>query len=81
MFGLLCAPSDPMALAAALNRLYGAPELCARLGQAARATVLQDHTWSAVVRRILSLACVEPAAELRGGDDLGPLMETTKLPS
>src|SRR6266849_8208211 len=60
--GLLCAPSDPMALAAALNRLYGAPELCARLGQAARATVLPDHTWSAVVRRILSLACVEPAA-------------------
>ena len=66
--GLLCAPSDPTALAAALNRLCCAPELRVRLGQAARATVLRDHTWNAVVHRILSLACVEPAAEPRGGE-------------
>jgi glycosyltransferase involved in cell wall biosynthesis len=62
--GLFCAPGDPTSLAAALLRLYRAPELRARLGRAARATVLRGHTWDAVVRRILS-AGFEPATERR----------------
>jgi glycosyltransferase involved in cell wall biosynthesis len=54
--GLLCPPGDPSALAAALDRLRCDPALRARLGQAARETVLRDHTWDAVARRILELA-------------------------
>lgn len=54
--GLLCPAGDPLALAATLERLRRAPRLRARLGQAARATVLRDHTWEAVARRILDLA-------------------------
>ncbi|HZD10773.1 MAG TPA: glycosyltransferase family 4 protein [Candidatus Binatia bacterium] len=54
--GLLCPAGDPMALAAALERLRRAPRLRARLGQVARASVLRDHTWESVARRILDLA-------------------------
>jgi len=61
--GLLYPPNNPSALATALDRLRCAPEVRARLGRAARATVLRDHTWSAVVQQILSLARLEPAAE------------------
>ena len=57
--GLFCLPGDPVTLAEALDRLRWEPELRTRLGQVARATVLQDHTWDAVVRRILQLAGVE----------------------
>jgi glycosyltransferase involved in cell wall biosynthesis len=59
--GLLCPPGDVTALAAALNRLRVEPDLRKRLGQAARAAVLRDHTWDATARRILSLAFPEPA--------------------
>jgi len=61
--GLLYPPGNPSALATALDRLRCAPEVRARLGRAARATVLRDHTWSAVVQQILAVACREPAAE------------------
>ncbi len=61
--GLLCPPGDSVALAGALYRLYSKPELSARLGQAARATVLREHTWEAVVQRILHLAGLKPAPE------------------
>ena len=54
--GVLCPPGDAGALAAALDRLRGAPGLRARLGEAARAAVRRDHIWAAVVRRILGLA-------------------------
>lgn len=54
--GLLCPAGDPLALAATLERLRRAPRLRARLGRAARAAVLRDHTWEAVGRRILNLA-------------------------
>jgi glycosyltransferase involved in cell wall biosynthesis len=40
--GLLVPPADPVALADALQRLAGDPELRARLGDAGRATVLRD---------------------------------------
>jgi glycosyltransferase involved in cell wall biosynthesis len=53
--GLLCEPGDPVALAAELDRLRDA-DLRSRLGRAARATVLDGHTWHAVVSRILQLA-------------------------
>ncbi len=62
--GLLCPAGDPAALAAALDRLRREPELRARLGQAARASVLRDHTWHMIAQRILHLAGLEPASLL-----------------
>lgn len=62
--GLLCPPGDVMALAIALERLWQSPELCSRLGQAARHTVMQAHTWDAIAQRILTLA---DATRLIGG--------------
>src|SRR5881296_3441073 len=50
--GLLCAPGDSAALAAAL----------ARLQRAARANVLREHTWEAVATRVLELAAPDPVA-------------------
>ncbi|HUS17423.1 MAG TPA: glycosyltransferase family 4 protein [Chloroflexia bacterium] len=54
--GLLCPPDDPAALAVALDRLREDPALGRRLGAAARAAVMRDHTWDAVADRILALA-------------------------
>ena len=71
--GLLCPPGDASALAGALYRLYSQPAWSARLGQAARATVLRDHTWDAVVQRILELACLKPTPEPQ------PLMEVARI--
>jgi glycosyltransferase involved in cell wall biosynthesis len=56
--GLLTTPGDATELAAALERLRRAPELRIRLGNAARATVLRNHTWDTVVQRVLHLAGV-----------------------
>jgi len=65
--GLLTTPGDAAELAAALERLRTLPDLRTRLGNAARATVLRDHTWDVVVRRVLHLAgldaCSLPATE------------------
>ena len=71
--GFLCPPGDASALAAALYRLYSQPAWAAGLGQAARATVLRDHTWDAVVQRILELTCLKPAPEPQ------PLMEEARI--
>ena len=54
--GLLCPPGDAAALAVALERLRCEPAVRARLGRAARATVLGTHTWDAVAARVLELA-------------------------
>jgi glycosyltransferase involved in cell wall biosynthesis len=54
--GLLVAPGDVAALAAGLERIRREPELGLRLGQAARAQVLRNHTWGGAVQRILELA-------------------------
>lgn len=53
--GLLCSPGNAGELAQALARLYREPALGLRLGRAARETVARDHTWSAVVTRLLEL--------------------------
>jgi glycosyltransferase involved in cell wall biosynthesis len=63
--GLLCPPGDVRALAGALGKLQQAPALRAQLGQAGRATVLRDHTWDAVVGKILEIAGVERVQNLR----------------
>ena len=54
--GLLYPPGDAVALAAALERLRREPALRQRLGRAARALVLRQHTWAAVARRIVQFA-------------------------
>ena len=64
--GLLCPPGDAGALAAVLDRLRREPELRARLGESARETVIQKHTWDAVVTRIFHLAGLEVFPEHRG---------------
>ncbi|PIG93632.1 glycosyltransferase family 4 protein [Gloeocapsopsis sp. IPPAS B-1203] len=53
--GLLCAPGDVLQLAALLYQLRLQPELRSRLGQAARKTVLENHTWDVVVQKTLRL--------------------------
>ncbi|WP_416673911.1 glycosyltransferase family 4 protein [Egbenema bharatensis] len=56
--GLLYQPGNPTALATQLSLLYHQPALRSHLGQAARSTVLQTHTWEQVVQKVLSLAPV-----------------------
>jgi glycosyltransferase involved in cell wall biosynthesis len=65
--GLLCPPGDAGALAAALAGLCADPGLRQRLGEAARATVLRQHTWEAAVTRILRLAEAIPSPGLVAG--------------
>jgi glycosyltransferase involved in cell wall biosynthesis len=54
--GRLVTAGDPAALAGALRALAEHPDERARLGAAARRTVLSAHTWDTVVGRIIS-AC------------------------
>jgi glycosyltransferase involved in cell wall biosynthesis len=67
--GLLCPPGDAPALAAALDLLHGDAALRQRLGNEARATVLRNHTWEGVARRLFALArsTEEPVAASGGG--------------
>lgn len=60
--GLLVAPGDVRALAAALIRLERDAALRLRLGQAGRAHVTEHHTWRSVLDRVLTLAGVQPDA-------------------
>lgn len=57
--GILCPPGDAIALASALENLWKSPALCTRLGQKARQTVLQHHTWERVAQQILQIAGLE----------------------
>ena len=57
--GLLYQPDDPGGLAAALQVLALDPAYAARLGESGRARAVADHSWDAVVARILGLAGVE----------------------
>jgi phosphatidyl-myo-inositol dimannoside synthase len=54
--GLLVPPDDPGALATAIKRVLGEPDLSKQLGQAARSRVLKELTWEGVTGRILHAA-------------------------
>jgi glycosyltransferase involved in cell wall biosynthesis len=56
--GLLCPPGETASLAHMLERLQSDPALCNRLGEAARAQVLANHTWQTAAQRVLDLAGV-----------------------
>ena len=58
--GLLCPPGEPAALGRALEKLMADPALRRTLGNAARRTVVQAHSWHTVTQRILSLADLLP---------------------
>lgn len=51
--GLLIPPGDTEALAAAISRLMSDPQLCQRLGEAARATVAERFSLDTALRRLL----------------------------
>ena len=53
--GLLVAPGDPVALAAALQRIGSEPALAARLGEAGRQAVVDGFTISESAQRIAAL--------------------------
>jgi len=54
--GLLCPPGDSGAFGAAFKSLRQSPELAARLGSAARRSMVESHTWLMAVGKILALA-------------------------
>lgn len=54
--GLLYPAGDVARLGQLLHKLYKDPAMKARLGHAARETVLKDYTWDSVGRRILRIA-------------------------
>ena len=56
--GVLVAPSDPTALAAALDDLAASPQRRARMGRHGRLLAEERHSWNRVVTRILELAGV-----------------------
>jgi glycosyltransferase involved in cell wall biosynthesis len=57
--GLLVAPDDPVALAGALRRLHGDPDLAARLGSAGRDTVRQRFDGERLARQLADLFLAE----------------------
>lgn len=54
--GLLCTPGEPGHLLGRLLTLHSDPELRARLGAAARQTILDGHTWDHVAASIAGIA-------------------------
>jgi glycosyltransferase involved in cell wall biosynthesis len=54
--GLLCEPDNPRSLAEQLRLLRDAPALRLKLGAAARAAAVKNHTWLEVTRRIFMRA-------------------------
>jgi glycosyltransferase involved in cell wall biosynthesis len=81
--GLLCEPGDTEELARQLARLHGDAGLRARLGAAARQTILGGHTWRHVAGRILALAesCRHtslPSAALKSGSHQSPAKQSVR---
>ncbi len=60
--GLIVPPEDPEAMAAALERLHGDPDLRTRLGAEAQREAREHHSWDARLATILDA----PAAGDRG---------------
>ncbi|MHC0063001.1 glycosyltransferase family 4 protein [Nostoc sp. UIC 10890] len=58
--GILCPPGDAIALAEALEKLWRSPPFRHTLGQAARQTVIANHTWDAIAQKILCIASPLP---------------------
>ena len=58
--GILCPPGDAAALAETLKHLYWQPQLRDCLGQAGRATVMQNYTWDVIVQSLLALCGINP---------------------
>lgn len=64
--GLLVPPSDPEALAAAVDALVSVPNRAERMGLAGRRRVQRQHTWHHVLDRATAgLALPEPGSVLR----------------
>ena len=61
--GVLVAPSDPTALAAALDDLAVCPDRRARMGRSGRLLAEQRHSWRRTVARILELAGLAQGGE------------------
>ena len=61
--GVLVAPSDPTALAAALDDLAACPDRRARMGSSGRLLAEQRHSWHRTVTRILELAGLAQSGE------------------
>ena len=61
--GVLVAPSDPTALAAALDDLAVCPDRRARMGRSGRLLAEQRHSWRRTVARILELAGLAKGGE------------------
>jgi glycosyltransferase involved in cell wall biosynthesis len=71
--GLLVPPGDSAALAAALRRLAGEPDLRQHLARSAREYVLANHTWAGVARRVLAIAATAgPASWAGAAESLAP---------
>lgn len=67
--GLLVPPRDPGRLAAALDRLVAEPDERRRLGDAGRATVTAEFSWSALRDRYeTALGSLLPTPDVAGGE-------------
>ena len=69
--GVLVPPSDPGALAAAIDALVADPARARRLGQAGRARAASEHSWDRVLDRILDgldVSASRPALLVGGRD-------------
>jgi len=54
--GLLVPPGDPRALAGAIDRVLGSPDLARRLTQAARRQA-KDYDWEVLADRVVDVYC------------------------
>ncbi|USQ81964.1 glycosyltransferase family 4 protein [Ornithinimicrobium faecis] len=66
--GLLVEPSDPVALAAAIDTLAADPQRARALGLAGRDMVLASHSWDSVLDQILEDVVMPTAQDLTAQD-------------